>query len=293
MARSVMESGRTRVTKIYRDIVKRSDRREANQKVKNLVSHGSDDEDLIFDDDMNKDFSWGNPKLSPVRSFLRSKVGEKWSDVFSELTSKTGELSYNALRDIKNSLLNHVLESPSGLDHHGRNPYEILKSYTGSLDNNRAILFYVDEDGLIQDVKEGIDYYKVTEEDLKMAALFLDNRAVAVNGNKLHWAYPREGIYKIDYLPPTNEPASYHTKHLKLTVMREEYGPFTKHHERTVYGYINRYKSEETGAHFKEIAEIENFVARSELSTEDYENFEKFPEKVKKMILEIGKGITV
>lgn len=291
--RSNIERGKEKISKSYQDFAKRAARHHANQQVKNFVREGEDD--LILDDEFNrvKQYQKRASRISPVKSFLLSKVGQKWSDVISDLKTKSGTIGDNIIREVEKIVINHRVQ-----DKRYVNPEDKLSTYATPTreDISDAVkekvirhvkepVLFIDDDQVIRAIDETTDTYQISVDDLKNATKFLDNRVIAVDGNKLHWAYPKDGIYKIEYTAPIDEPAFFDTSHLTLKVYREEFGKYRKH------SFWNGFWDAK-GLHWEE-APVENFVARSEFTSQDYEEWEKFPEKIKSIMLELGKGIVL
>ena len=299
--RSNIERGKEKISKSYQDFAKRAARHHANQQVKNFVREGEDD--LILDDEFNrvKQYKKRASRISPVRTFLLSKIGQKWEDVISDLKTKTGEIGENILREVEKLVINHRVD-----DKRYDLPEKNIMTYSTptqkdlaeirrqkAVDHIEEPILFIDENQMVQVMEDTKDIYQVSAEDLKKCSKFLDNRVIAVNGNQLHWCFPKEGIYKIEYSDvPVNSSSNktftnkpFDNSHLKLSVYREEFGTYRKHE--FWKGFWDT-----KGLHWKE-SPVENFVARSEFSTKDYEEWEEFPEKIKTMMLELGKGIVL
>lgn len=293
-------------TKIYKDIVKRSERRHNHQIINHLVRTDPYNEDIVLDDSFNKDFSWGNVKLSPIKKFFKSKVGEKFSDVFIDFFNKVNRHDITDTKLKTHKYLYDIVDT-SGFqefidklsDDHDpssddtNSVVEAFKAYNPR--SNTFYLYFVDEDGILRDSKD-IDKYRplsrITDQDMNLAVKFLSNRVIAVDNDKMYWCYPKDGIYEFRYTKPKKFSNDY-----KISIFLECYGKHVSEIRYRYYeesaGYFVPYNFYSRANHWVEKDYVENYVARQELSEQDIIHFNKFPDEVKEIILKLGKGISI
>jgi hypothetical protein len=120
--------------------------------------------------------------LSPLKRFLRSNVGKKWDDVFSELSKRM---------DIRGAVSGHIFDH---IFHYV--DIEAVKDEDGNVYADIALMdrgitllygFYVLEDGILREIKEKKKLRKSNEDSGKVKINIADNRWLLKNKNTGIW----------------------------------------------------------------------------------------------------------
>jgi len=155
-------------------------------------------------------------KLNPMFRWLRSKVGQPWSEVRSEITKKFDARTTAGRHILYDHLLSSVNDTQSGFDQYGNiidptieviGKRKEIKYYFGRPYNE----FYVNQEGILcKVIREKYPYAFVTEIEYKEAGDWLNGRMIVDKGGVLFWCCPMDGIWKASWFDPNGTvPQSY------------------------------------------------------------------------------------
>lgn len=278
LSKTVIEGGRYGRNK--------SDRYQSNAEVRqeerDFLKAAKIDPDLADEIDIDKrtkvskDFS---DKLSPVKRWLKSKVGEPWAEVRKEVFEKFDTKTTAGRHITFDHLLRDVVDTESGYDRYGRHP----------LDKDRPAFepFFVDEKGVLRknDQKHWPKYVPYpAQEELDRASKFLSNRIITEKGGKFWWCVSTSGIWRVQW----EEVKSVYGGAIK----RLQYSFLTNGHHETVvrlFG-LSEFKTVKHEDYYQPTDKPFSFRKRGELTKKEVKELKSFDERIVGEILAFGKG---
>ncbi len=195
LSRTIIERGRAHFNKIER---RRSHTTERNS-VRDMCNLLVQDSDLALSDKfliakkevVRKEF---NDNISPMFGWLRSRCGQPWNDVHSEICKIFDTRTTAGRHIVYDHLLSSVEEVPD-LRYRGYNSPPLSKT-TSYYKND----FYVDDVGLLQQKKyitrSNRGFIKIPKFDTKRIINWLSCRVVGQIGNKFFWFIPSDSTKK-------------------------------------------------------------------------------------------------
>jgi hypothetical protein len=192
LARTAIEVGRRGYNKWERNYSHRQERARARQWLSRVRQDPEVAEALVIKPrpHVMRD---QDDKLSPVRKFLRSRVGRRWDDVHSEIVSRFDTRTIAGFHILYGHILEHMVEHwwEEGICRYGGSP---KKFYPGDL--------VVNEEGILTEIpkpnpaRERARKDKV-EKERKDLLEWLDNRLVKKVGDDYFWMNPAKWNWEI------------------------------------------------------------------------------------------------
>lgn len=188
ISRTVIEGGRTTRSKDERRQIA-ADRRNYERDLINDLS--SDEDGDARADRRNFEPKWGegrsfHDKLGPLKRWINSRVGRKWNDVFSEITSKFDTRTVPVRHIVYGHLLNYI---------DGVSEKERFSSYRGE--------FYIDDGGILRKnedygswrrMNRSVVPYPVQRKATEEIRKWFDGRLIGKRGSKYFWFNPRMNV---------------------------------------------------------------------------------------------------
>ena len=288
LSRTIIEGGRTNYNKYERHhshVEYRGYEKEYIQNIKN-DPESVDDFSIKEKRKVYKNF---DDKLSAIYRWLTSKVGQKWSDVYSDIVNKFDTRTTAGRHIVHDHLLSSITDTRSGRDRYGYIAANIETYFA------RSVHYFIDTDGILRknNARSRTKYSwasrtKEYEDQLRQIGDWLSGRMIGEKGGRYYWLASNYDIWKAawsdieEYTQYGNRLGRYK---LKYFIWEN-----SEHYEREGYpglwGILNvkRY-----GDHWKWIENPSSFKRRGELLADELKTFKNFPENVKKEILEFTK----
>ncbi len=252
--------------------------------------------DEEFIEEKHREYKEFRDKLSPMYRWLESQVGRPWADVRSEIFTKFDTRTTAGRHITFDHLLQEIVDTESGFDTRGHmiNPnIEVIKGdkkywwYRGE--------YYVDENGILQGNMEirrhRYNWERITDADYQAAEELLNGRIIGEKGGKLHWFIPMDGIWKASWKEldkPFKSYDSFSSRNLKYYIL--DNGPYQIMNT-TYFGESPfNFSGMSHGDHWEPVENPFSFRQRGELTPEEVDCFKSLKSKIKKEILEFGKG---
>lgn len=271
LAASAIEGGRSKRNKEERYLSNAKLRVKEREYIHNVMKDPEHYDQYMIDERevVYKDF---RDKLSPVYSYLDSRLGESWADIRSELMSRFDTRTTAGRHVLYDHILKSVTDTKTGFDESGIQQIPELKNESSRIRNYFLFYdYYVDLEGKLCKANN-VSYRSYRNnfpktEEWQFAAKWLGNRMLIKVGDKLHWACATEGIWEAR-VEMSTEPGYVYCK------SNVDYGCYENH-----YGF-----------NWKKVEEPFSFVIRAEISEEDYRIFSQFNDSIKSNITRFSKG---
>ena len=295
LSKSVMEGGRNGRSKYERKHTNQQERVNVRSYLKKVVNDPemADEEIEPIKRKAYKEFA---DKLGIVNRYLDSKVGQKWSEIYSEIKNKFDTRTTAGRHIVEDHLLGEVNDTQSGFDKWGRNIFG---------EGYRSLMadYYVDEKGILRQNPNRYNYKKsrrekalIKDSDYVEAAQFLNGRMIKESRGKYYWMCNYSEIYKTvwnsEFYPgvPDNNYnyVSFSLKYLvesngeyetKNKVLKDSWLTFNK------YDPLIWIRIKSSGKHLKFMKNPLGFSKKGELTESELKVFRGFPELIQKEIL--------
>jgi hypothetical protein len=291
LARTAIEGGRANSNKWDRRNSHTQERRSARDfcnKAK-IDPEITNEESVESKDKVYKEFT---DKLSPMYRWLKSKVGEPWDEVRSEVFKKFDSRTTAGRHILFDHLLSSVVDTQTGFNKYG---YIVDPDIEIANNNNsdsyyyrRAYQdYYVNQDGILcESIKDRIKYEKITEADYRTAGKWLNGRMIVNRGGVLFWCCPTDGIWMASWIKPDKLFDHFGNK-LKYYLFDNGLYTLT-----TFIGWEGspKFTGRTHGDHWELIENPFSFRQRGPLSEEELKQFKSLKKRFQKEILEFSKG---
>jgi hypothetical protein len=256
--------------------------------------------DEIDIEDKEKVYKEFSDKLSPVFRWLRSKVGQPWAEVRSEISKKFDSRTTAGRHILYDHLLSSVVDTQSGFNQYGYivDPSIEIANSDGTAPNyyRRAYHdFYVDQQGILcrvtHDKVKKVKYKHITEPEYKEAGDWLNGSMIIEKGGVLSWACPMEGLWKASWLDPNGKQVESYK--LKLGYYLFDNGLHKAPGYSDLFWEVPgdpRFTGKVHSDYWNLIENPFSFRQRGQLSDEEVKFFKSLKSKLQKEILEYSKG---
>lgn len=296
IAKSSIEGGRSKSNKQDRYDSNAKLRVKEREYIHNVMKDPEHYEEYMIDERevVYKDF---RDKLSPVYSYLDSRLGKSWADTRSELMSRFDTRTTAGRHVLYDHILKSVTDTRTGFDETGVQQIPELM-HEGSRKREYFLFYdyYVDLEGKLAKADARKNSYRTYKnsfpktEEWQFAAKWLGNRILVKVSDKLHWAYATEGIWEARAEMINNFSHSYCNHNI-------DYGCYENHlQEKKVLYHVtqdNCHLYQDVKFHgfgWKKAEQPFSFVVRAEISEEDYKIFAGLHEDIKSNITRFSKG---
>jgi hypothetical protein len=289
LARSTIEGGRNNSNKWDRRNSHTQERRSARDfcnKAK-IDPEITDEESVENKDKVYKEFT---DKLSPMYRWLKSKVGEPWDEVRSEVFKKFDSRTTAGRHILFDHLLSSVVDTQTGFNKYG---YIIDPAIEIINNNDRPNYYrtyheyYVNQEGILcENFRNRARYEKITEADYRVAGDWLNGNMIVEKGGVLYWCCPTDGLWKSSWIKP-DRPFDYYK--IGLNYYLFDNGLYT------LTAFIgwegnSSFTGRTHGDHWELIENPFSFRQRGQLSEEELKEFKSLKKNIQKEILDFSKG---
>lgn len=295
LSKSATEGGRSKSNKQDRYLSNAKLRGKEREYIHNVMKDPEHYEEYMIDERqvVYKDF---RDKLSPVYSYLDSRLGQSWADTRSELMSRFDTRTTAGRHVLFDHILKSVTDTRSGFDETGVQQIPELM-HEGSRKREYFLFYdyYVDLEGKLAKADPKKNSYRSYKnsfpkaEEWQFAAQWLGNRMLIKVRDKFHWACATEGIWEARADMINNFSYSY--------CHNIDYGCYENHlQEKKVLSFVDSsnyhyYRDVKFhGFNWKKVEQPFSFVVRAEISDEEYKTFSQFHPDIQANITRFSKG---
>jgi hypothetical protein len=285
LSRTVIEGGRHGYNKWERRHSHAEVRAEERDYLKQVMSNLelADEIDIGEKRPVMKEFI---DKLSPMYRWIEVQMGRPWSEVRSEVFTKFDTRTTAGRHITFDHLLREIVETDSGFDNRGHiaDP-DIPKTSYGRYHYGTYADYYVDRQGILckRPRKQYFyDWQRVSEQELKDAEVWLNNRMIGEVGGKLHWFTSTEGIWKASWFEPFK--AYDRWTRYNLCYFSLENGLYDAVHPSLVYPSLSM-TGKAHGDHWEKIDKPAGFRRRGKLTAAEVKVFRSFKKTIQRDIL--------
>lgn len=219
-SRTALEAGTAKVSRYFL----RLERKKQRVKRKQICKQITNDVELaeeFFDPKSSVSKSFDD-NVSFLQKYLQSKVGEVWDDVRSEIAKQFDGRSIAGKHILYDHILRSVVSSGTGYDKNGNFYWD---ESVKVIYRFRIRDFYVDQNGILQEVKIDTKLFKkikdmsnTTDQKLFEIDSWLRGRMIVQENKQLFWKTSSTGLWKCEL-----NREEYKRSQLTLTYYIENY----------------------------------------------------------------------
>lgn len=288
LAKSTIEGGRVNSNKWERKNSHNQERRSARDFCQKVMvdPESADDEEIKPKNKVCKEFS---DKLNPMFRWLKSKVGQPWSEVRSEIVSKFDSRTTAGRHILYDHLFSSVIDTQTGFNKYGY----IVDPSIEIIDKNdqsyrRAYEeFYVNQDGILCQVdKEKHKYERINQVDYVETSDWLNGRMIVEHGGVFSWKCPMDGLWKASWFDPNGYPTDCYKFTLNYYLFDNG---LHKIHNYNNWDDSPTFTGRIHSDYWNLIENPFSFRQRGKLTEEEIKHFNSLKTKIKKEILDYCK----
>lgn len=294
LSRSALEGGRNNSNKYER----RQSHIQERRATRDFCNKVKIDPELALDEDpeerkiVSKEFT---DKLNPMYRWLESKVGQKWSDIRSEVFEKFDIRTTAGRHILFDHLLSSVIDTLSGFDRYGN----LVDPAESKLENKKKKYYfsrawqdyYVDKNDILFKIEhKKSSFLKISEQECLELGNWLNGQMILEKGGILYWCSPNEGLWKSSWIEP-GKPYDFYKKKLNYYLFDNGLHYLPGGSELAIlYGNGFSITNRIHGDYWNLIEKPFSFKQRGQLSEEDAKIFRSLQTSLQEEILSFTKG---